>query len=305
MQYCFEPITPYNIYDAVAFVQKAEYYCVDLAEQLRLCLYPVYTERYKKAAVLYECPQRQKICCGVLLFSVHGILLHHIGNAVPQAVFEGFGKFFLEKDFAYTDLHAVAGTRAHTVFLEQLITQQTPVMPDAAVDYYLMRRTQAYTVSFLDAARLKLNTPLTIERATENDLDELFPLRLDYENTEVAYEGHPINPAVSRLSLCTRLKTEFIYKISANGIIVATAGTNAQGFHWFQIGGVYTLPEYRNKGLAAAAVAHLINTHSTEKHGFALFVKITNAPAFRAYEKLGFESCGLFRMRYWKQSRHI
>ena len=81
---------------------------------------------------------------------------------------------------------------------------------------------------------------------------------------------------------------------------VAKAGSNAQGFHWFQIGGVYTLPAYRNKGLAAAAVAHLINTHSAESHGFALFVKTANTAALRVYEKLGFEQCGLFRMSYWK-----
>jgi len=77
-----------------------------------------------------------------------------------------------------------------------------------------------------------------------------------------------------------------------------------QGFHWFQIGGVYTLPAYRNKGLAAAAVAHLINTHSAEAHGFALFVKTANTAALRVYEKLGFEQCGLFRMSYWKAGAH-
>ena len=84
---------------------------------------------------------------------------------------------------------------------------------------------------------------------------------------------------------------------------IAKAGTNAQGFHWFQIGGVYTLPAYRNKGLAAAAVAHLINTHGAEAHGFALFVKTANTAALRVYEKLGFEQCGLFRMSYWKAGR--
>ena len=129
-------------------------------------------------------------------------------------------------------------------------------------------------------------------------------LQLDYENTEVAYEGRPINPAVCKLSLRARLTTEYIYKVSADGHIVAKAGTNAQGFHWFQIGGVYTLPAYRNRGLAAAAVAHLINTHSADAHGFALFVKTANTAALRVYEKLGFEQCGLFRMSYWKKIKN-
>ena len=311
MHYCFELLTPETIYDAAAFVRQHEYRCIDLAEQLRLCLYPDYAPRYKKAAAVYACPQRQtcpqpqKICCGVLLFSTYGLLFHCIDTDIPEETVLAFGRFFLSEDFPYTELHAVAGIREHTLLFERIIAetvsvQHTPVRLDATVDYYLMRHTEPCTDTFFQTAQAKLNAALSIERATENDLTELFPLQLDYENTEVAYEGRPINPAVCKLSLRARLATEYIYKVSTDGRIVAKAGTNAQGFHWFQIGGVYTLPAYRNKGLAAAAVAHLINTHSAEAHGFALFVKTANTAALRVYEKLGFEQCGLFRMSYWK-----
>ena len=310
MQYCFELLTPQTIYDAAAFVQKHEYRCIDLAEQLRLCLYPGYTARYKKAAAVYAypqqhtCPQPQKICCGVLLFSMYGLLFHCIDTDIPEETVLAFGRFFLSEDFPYTELHAVAGIREHTLLFEQVLSEIAHIRLDAVVDYYLMRCNKPCTDIFFQTAESKLNTTLntalSIERATENDLTELFPLQLDYENTEVAYEGRPINPAVCKLSLRAHLKTEYIYKVSADGQIVAKAGTNAQGFHWLQIGGVYTLPAYRNKGLAAAAVAHLIDTHSAEAHGFALFVKTTNTAAGRVYEKLGFAQCGLFRMSYWR-----
>ena len=316
MHYCFELLTPETIYDAAAFVRQHEYRCIDLAEQLRLCLYPDYAPRYKKAAAVYACPQRhtcpqpQKICCGVLLFSTYGLLFHCIDTDIPEETVLAFSRFFLSEDFPYTELHAVAGIREHTLLFERIIAetvsvQHTPVRLDATVDYYLMRHTEPCTDTFFQTAQAKLNAALSIERATENDLTELFPLQLDYENTEVAYEGRPINPAVCKLSLHARLTIEYIYKVSADGHIVAKAGTNAQGFHWFQIGGVYTLPAYRNKGLAAATVAHLINTHSAEAHGFALFVKTANAAALRVYEKLGFEQCGLFRMSYWKAGAKI
>lgn len=338
MHYCFELLTPETIYDAAAFVQKHEYRCIDLAAQLRLCLYPAYTARYKKAAAVYACPQRhtypqqQKRCCGVLLFSTYGLLLHCIDTELPEKTVLAFGRFFLGQNFPcqgfpYTELHAVAGIGEHTRLFERIIAetaaaQHTPVRLDAAVDYSLMRRTKPCTDAFFQTAQSKpnavtvqsmrsaatvqstLSAALSIERATENDLAELFPLQLDYENTEVAYEGRPINPAVCKLSLRARLTTEYIYKVSVGGQIVAKAGTNAQGFHWFQIGGVYTLPAYRNKGLAAAAVAHLINTHSAETHGFALFVKTANTAALRVYEKLSFEQCGMFRMSYWKAGKH-
>ena len=306
MHYCFELLTTETIYDAAAFVRQHEYRCIDLAEQLRLCLYPDYAPRYKQAAAVYACPQRQtcpqpqKICCGVLLFSMYGLLFHCIDTDIPEETVLAFGRFFLGQDLPYTELHAVAGIREHTLLFERVMSEIAHIRLDAAVDYYLMQCTKPCTDTFFQTAQAALNTTLSIERATENDLTELFPLQLDYENTEVAYEGRPINPAVCKLSLCARLTTEYIYKVSADGHIVAKAGTNAQGFHWFQIGGVYTLPAYRNKGLAAAAVAHLINTHSAEAHGFALFVKTVNTAALRVYEKLGFEQCGLFRMSYWK-----
>ena len=309
MHYCFELLTPETIYDAAAFVRQHEYRCIDLAEQLRLCLYPDYAPRYKKAAAVYACPrqtcpQPQKICCGVLLFSTYGLLFHCIDTDIPEETVLAFGRFFLSEDFPYKELHAVAGIREHTLLFERVMSEAAHIRLDAAVDYYLMRCAKPCTDTFFQTAESKLNTTLnaalSIERTTENDLIELFPLQLDYENTEVAYEGRPINPAVCKLSLRARLTTEYIYKVSADGHIVAKAETNAQGFHWFQIGGVYTLPAYRNKGLAAAAVAHLINTHSAEAHGFALFVKTANTAALHVYEKLGFEQCGLFRMSYWK-----
>lgn len=309
MHYCFELLTPETIYDAAAFVRQHEYRCIDLAEQLRLCLYPDYAPRYKKAAAVYAypqrqtCPQPQKICCGVLLFSTYGLLFHCIDTGIPEETVLAFGRFFLSEDFPYTELHAVAGIREHTLLFERVLSEIAHIRLDAAVDYYLMRCNKPCTDTFFQTAQAKLNAALSIERATENDLTELFPLQLDYENTEVAYEGRPINPAVCKLSLRARLTTEYIYKVSVDGHIVTKAGTNAQGFHWFQIGGVYTLPAYRNKGLAAAAVAHLINTHSAEAHGFALFVKTANTAALRVYEKLGFEQCGLFRMSYWKAEK--
>ena len=309
MRYCFELLTPETIYDAAAFVRQHEYRCIDLAEQLRLCLYPDYAPRYKKAAAVYTCPQRQtcpqpqKICCGVLLFSMYGLLFHCIDTDMPEETVLAFGRFFLSEDFPYKELHAVAGIREHTLLFEQVMSETAHTLLDAAVNYYLMQCAKPCTDTFFQTAQAKLNTALSIERATENDLAELFPLQLDYENTEVAFEGRPINPSVCKLSLRARLKTEYIYKVSADGQIVAKAGTNAQGFHWLQIGGVYTLPAYRNKGLAAAAVAHLIKTHSAEAHGFALFVKTANTAAGRVYEKLGFAQCGLFRMSYWKAGK--
>nr|WP_314992630.1 GNAT family N-acetyltransferase [uncultured Treponema sp.] len=306
MQYCFELLTPHNLAAAAAFVQKHEYRCVNLAEQLRLCGVPGSDTQYKLAALLSACPQRHKICCGVLLFSRQGILLHCIDTALPQELIRSFWQFFLNHGFVAAELHAVAGIRAHTLLLEQLILQTAAeARIDAAIDYFLMRRIGACAETFCETAQRKLGVPVSAARAAETDLDELFPLQFDYETTEVAYGDRRIDPTVCRLSLRLHLRNERIYKVTVSGCIAAKASVNAQGFHWFQIGGVYTVPEYRNNGLAAAALAQLIAANRTEACGFALFVKTANAAAVRVYEKLGFERCGLFRMSYWKRKSRI
>lgn len=305
MQYCFELLRPHNLQAAATFVQQHEYCCINLAEQLRLCCAAVSADtaaQYKLAAVLSACAQGQKICCGTLLFSKQGILLHCISPQLPQKVICAFVQFFLEHGFAAAELHAIAGIREHTLLIEQLIMRTAASQRDTALDYFLMRQSGPCTHAFCETAQQKLGTTIRVERATEADLEEIFPLQLDYEITEVAYPGRMINPTVCRLSLRLRLRNGYIYKVTAGRRIAAKAEINAQGFHWFQIGGVYTIPNYRNKGLAAAALAQLISTHRVEKPGFALFVKTANTPAVRVYEKLGFERCGLFRMSYWKKS---
>lgn len=298
MHYRFELFTPENSYDAAAFVRRHEYCCVNLAEQLRLCICPEYTVRYKKAALLYECAPQQKRCCGVLLFTRFGMLLHCFAPGLPQDVISAFGTFFLTHDFAFQDLHAVSGTAAETRLLEHLIHTITGKAGTAAFDYHLMSLMQPCGTGFTELLRENTGAAVDIARAEERDAEALFPLQLEYEREEVAYGGQKINPAACRLSLQRRIRQTYIYVLRINGNTTAKAEINGQGFYWFQLGGIYTLPEYRNKGAGAAVLAHLINTHRHSVHGFSLFVKTGNDTAIRLYTKLGFTYCGSFRMSY-------
>lgn len=307
MRYYFEDINAHNIERAAAFVQKYEYCCVNLAEQLRLCLYPEYEARFIKAALAYtfDCSDRYTnghcygysngdmsayrsvkasgyagvytderngtyadrhrqrpsgICCAVLLLSRFGLLFHCIDERLPHKAVTAFYRFFLRDSFPDRKFHAVIGNRIHTLLLEKLIRMTTAVKCDESIDYYLMRRstTDTAAVPFDMNVRLSTHRAVTVKKAGVQDTAELFPLQLGYEMTEIAYKGSKINPAVCRLSLQKRLKSGFVYKAVLNGCIVAKAECNAQGFHWMQIGGVYTAPAYRNRGISAAVIAYLI-----------------------------------------------
>jgi len=66
-------------------------------------------------------------------------------------------------------------------------------------------------------------------------------------------------------------------------------------FAWV-VAGVYTRPEYRGRGVAQAVTAGVCRAAEGVGAVATLFVREENAPAVRAYEKLGFVGVG---RKYW------
>jgi len=67
-----------------------------------------------------------------------------------------------------------------------------------------------------------------------------------------------------------------------------------------QVGGVYTTPEHRGRGLAASVIRTLMRD-AVERHGLRtliLFTGETNAPARRVYEGVGFVPVGHFGLLF-------
>jgi RimJ/RimL family protein N-acetyltransferase len=78
--------------------------------------------------------------------------------------------------------------------------------------------------------------------------------------------------------------------------VVSTASTNGIGLAAFQIIGVATPPELRNKGYARAVCASLIRTMwAAGARQCVLFTEIENLAAQACYRKLGFCAHG----EYW------
>ncbi len=58
-------------------------------------------------------------------------------------------------------------------------------------------------------------------------------------------------------------------------------------------------PDHRRRGIATQLLQHLFElTHGDERRGYTLEVRISNDPAIRLYERLGFEPRGLRRGYY-------
>ena len=125
-------------------------------------------------------------------------------------------------------------------------------------------------------------------------LNALVPLQMGYEIDEVLMDKEDFDEAVSRLTMRKFLREQIIYALfvttKENEVprAVAKAGTNARGQNWYQLGGVYTVPQYRGKGCAAFLAQFLALKNAEMGKRTALFVKDVNIPAQKAYKKAGF-----------------
>jgi len=82
-----------------------------------------------------------------------------------------------------------------------------------------------------------------------------------------------------------------IFKNLNNPKAVAKCNVNASSKDCYQIGGVFTLKDYRNKNIATYCVSKLMKEIFKEnsKNRVVLYVKKDNIGAIRVYEKLGFK----------------
>jgi len=141
---------------------------------------------------------------------------------------------------------------------------------------------------------------LSIRRVSPADLPALLPLQEAYEREEVLTRIHRFNPAACKASLARALERQLVFAAEEGGVMIAKAGTNARGFAVDQIGGVYTLPARRGRGIAFALMATLLSEISYQGRSPALFVKPSNAAARALYRGLGFEDIGDYRADYFE-----
>lgn len=184
--------------------------------------------------------------------------------------------------------HSLIGTEAAVAFMKALLGSAP-------------RAERAYILMALRSAPSAVPPPagFAARLATEEDLDSLLPLQEAYEKEEVLLEGDLFDPDACRSHLRSILRREIAYILEdGKGRAVAKANTNARGFGWDQIGGVFTRKEERGRGLAGVLCAALARDIIAGGRNACLFVKRDNAPAIRVYEKLGFAPFGGFRISY-------
>lgn len=222
------------------------------------------------------------------------------------AIYHGPGGFFYPNDIrphapdeetlrqyfgTFIRLYSIMGQRDDV----HALTRCFAGTPGISVDYYLLQRERATEISIPPAPHREIEV-----RVPEPSMwKKLLPLQIAYEVEEVLLPGRRANPAASKASLTESLKHQLVLVAYYHGEAIGRVATNARGYTFAQIGGVYTDPAWRGKGLARWLMSHLISRLDETGYGASLFVKPNNVAALRLYERLGFSFESDFRISYY------
>ncbi|GAB6090289.1 GNAT family N-acetyltransferase [Spirochaeta dissipatitropha] len=126
----------------------------------------------------------------------------------------------------------------------------------------------------------------------------ILPLERGYQREEVLLPGHMLHEETVARNLRYMLKRHIGYGVFHEGHFLAKAHTNARGLNCNQIGGVYTMPEWRSQGLAGLALKGLMKALRADRYNISLFVKPGNISGAALYRKLGFSRAGGYAIAY-------
>lgn len=133
-------------------------------------------------------------------------------------------------------------------------------------------------------------------RAELDDLDDLARIRHDYSVETLGAKPGDALLSTSRGEMRRLVEGRIGWVLTAadaTDSIVAFSGYNAHLPDTVQLGGVYTLPSLRGRGLARAVVAgQLLDARAEGVTRAVLFTGHENVAAQRAYEGLGFRVVG-------------
>lgn len=137
-----------------------------------------------------------------------------------------------------------------------------------------------------------------IRRATSRDLDALVPIVARYRVEDGLSRAGEDHTAWIRSHAQERVNQGQMFVVEERGRIVFTGAFNFAGRHGAGLGGIYTVPEMRGRGIATRATADLCRIAFEQGPVATLHVDPRNARAIRAYENAGLRLRGEFRLTF-------
>ena len=230
------------------------------------------------------------------------IIAHTSGDTIDAALFfTSYGRIIpvLSPQFFFhqEDVKQVSALAGNAVFLPTSVSGRSE-----AADVFLERfscgqRKQVVEHYIMELEPIKFKMPqlptpskIKILRGSKRQLLPLFPLQKTYERQEVLLNPESQDTMETFRWLKSILTKEICFYAKRGFRYVSKANTNAKGFDHIQIGGVFTVKQFRGQGYAINTVAALCRHIIEEEHKSpSLFVRTGNEDAIRLYKNLGFE----------------
>ena len=132
---------------------------------------------------------------------------------------------------------------------------------------------------------------------------KLFELQKSYEQEEVVPECFDFDEDFCRLRFFNLLRTQFVLALkNEEDMFVAKCGTNAMGFKYVQLGGIFTQNKFRGRHYAKYLLQVLLFRLLKIRKSVVLFVKKQNIPANKLYNSLSFKKISDYSIAYFKQN---
>jgi GNAT superfamily N-acetyltransferase len=228
---------------------------------------------------------------GALVATTNGLVLpvlpYGVGDPAGLAAVLGEARW---------PVHSIMGASASVKAAEAAM----PIPPGTRIAYRLMSLArEAWRGSAAHASAAAAAEGVRVHRSGIGDAALLFPLQRAYELEEVVIDRGLWSDAACLRMLRQGLRDDLIFHVVRDGRALAKAGTNARGYAVDQIGGVFTVPAERGRGLARIVMAALLEAIFAEKPIASLFVKTTNTHAIALYERLAFRTVGGYAISYF------
>ncbi len=192
---------------------------------------------------------------------------------------------------SFVRLHSIMGNREDV----ELLADSFASTPRHSIDYALLS---------LDWRRFPPpDSPpdpgLRIVQPSPSEWRRLLQLQIAYEVEEVLLPGRSPSLSTSKTSLTHSLNTQLVLVAVYRGEAIARVATNARGYAGDQLGGVFTDPAWRGKGVARWLMTHLLTEMQKTRRNASLFVKLDNEAAQALYRSLNFLFESDFRISYY------
>ncbi len=211
-----------------------------------------------------------------------------------SVLYSEFGNFYIKVNiktnlnplfyFLNSKKDEITSLYSETVIVNE-INKRLSLNPRSKIDYYLMKLEKS---NFKEYKFFDEN--FKCRKVGISDFNKLKKLQKAYHLEEVYNDGSFYPYKAEMLNFKNSLQKRINYAVFYKDLTpVSKCAINSESLNSFQLGGVFTVKKFRDRGLSKFCISELLKEAFTLKENVFLYVKKENLPAISVYKSLGFK----------------